>query len=133
MTDLDEVRDAILLIAKHPDCLEWKSFSDKGSDCCGPYTLNTEHEIREDAFALAAVKIVVTKGSALHLELARSIAQIIGCKYVTYDWMIKVLGRVIALGSYNEFCNTFKLSIEVRAGMIKRGLTRINSIAEAFA
>lgn len=122
MTDIDEVRAAIQLMAKHPHCIAWTDFGDKGNSCSGPFRLNSQDEIVEDAFALAAAKIAIPKYSALHHDLAKSVAQIIGAKYITYDWLVKVLGRIVAVGSFHEFCNLLRLSIAVKTDMDTRGL-----------
>jgi hypothetical protein len=118
VTDINEVRATVQLLAKHAECIAWTEFGDKGNSCCGPYRLDSEDEIKEDAFALAAVKMVVPKGSSIHHDLTRSVAQVIGLKRVKYDWLIKLLGRIVAVsGSYNEFLDMLKLSIAVKAGM----------------
>ncbi|MBU8763766.1 hypothetical protein KM868_09690 [Micrococcus luteus] len=118
MKDLNEIRAAAQMLVKHADCIAWTEFGDNGNSC-GPYTLDSEDEIKEDAFALAAVKIVVPKGSTLHYDLTRSVAQVIGCGYVTYDWIIKVLGRIVVVsGSYNDLHDMLKVTIARKANNV---------------
>ncbi|MDA8227042.1 MAG: hypothetical protein M0T74_04955 [Desulfitobacterium hafniense] len=133
MTDKIEVRRAIQQLLTHYDCVSWLDFGDRGNPCYAFYNFDTEEERIEDAYALAAVKIVMPKGSVLHLTLSRSVAQEIGCKYVTYDWLIKALSRIVGSSSYKELSDMVHLSVAVKAGMKQRGLTTISNVAEVFA
>ena len=132
MTDINEIGRAVYHLDRHPECFAWLDFGDKGNPCTGPYKLSSLAEIIEDATALAAVKIVMPKCSVLHNSLARKVAKNIGCKYVTYDWLIKVTERILVLSYYNDFMNMLALSLAVRTGMKQRGLSSISKIEEAF-
>ncbi|MBW9171219.1 hypothetical protein K2F43_08370 [Clostridium estertheticum] len=114
MKDKIEVRRAIQLLLKHIECVAWLEFGDRGNPCYDPYNFDTEEEHIEDAYALAAVKIVMPKGSVLHQKLSESVAQEIGCKYVTYDWLIKALSRIVASSSYKELADMMKTSLQMR-------------------
>jgi hypothetical protein len=133
MMNKNEVENTIKAMVNHSDCIAWQDFGDRGNSCCGPFKLETQEEVIEDALALANVKMVMPKGTTIHLELARSVADRIGCKYVTYDWLIKIVGRIVAVSSYQDFCNVLNLSIAVQDGMRQRGLTEIRCIEEALA
>lgn len=133
MTDKVEVRRALQLLLNQSHCVAWLDFGDRGNPCYDPYNFSTEEERLEDAYTLAVVKIVMPKKSALHQKLGRTVAQNIGCKYVTYDWLIKVLSRIVARSSYKELADMVHLSAIVKAGMKQRGLTMIKNVAEAFA
>jgi hypothetical protein len=133
MMNKNEAENTIKAMINHPDCIAWLDFGDRGNSCCGLFKLENQEEIIEDALALACVKMVMPKGTTIHLKLARLVADRIGCKYVTYDWLIKIVGRIVALGSYQDFCNMLNLSIAVKDGMRQRGLTEIRCIEEALA
>ena len=90
-----EVKRAIDLLLEHSDKIAWLDFGDKGNPCYNPYDFETEKERIKEAYSFAAVKIQIPKGSELHRKFGESIAQNIGCKYVTYDWLIKALSRII--------------------------------------
>jgi hypothetical protein len=123
MTDIIKVRRIVQLLLTHSDCVAWLDFGDRGNPCYAPYIFNTEEDRMKDAYSLAAMKIVIPKGSVLHLKLSKSVAQEIGCKYVSYDWLIKALGRIVAFTEYKELLGKIHLSEAVRANMKQRGLT----------
>ena len=100
MKKINEVRSAVILLSTYPENIAWLDFGDRGNACTGPFKLENEEEILEDALALAEVKISMPKGSKLHRELARSVAEILDCAWVTYDWLSKIVGRIVACGSY---------------------------------
>jgi hypothetical protein len=117
MRELNEVRKTVLLLSAYPENIAWSEFGDRGNACAGPFKLENEEELLEDALALAAVKISMPKGSMLHLNLARSVAKTLDCKWVTYDWLIKIVGRIVACGSLKDFIEMLTLSIAVKSGM----------------
>lgn len=117
MRDINEVRKAVVLLSAYPENIAWLDFGDKGSACSGLFILDNEDEKFEDAFALAAVKISMPKGSMLHLNLAGSVAKILDCKWVTYDWLSKIVGRIMACGSFQDFQDMIASSSAVQSGM----------------
>ena len=119
MRDLEEVKQAILLLSTHPQNIAWSDFGDRGNVCTGPFRLESDEEIVEDALALAAVKIAMPKGSPLHLKLSSAVARILGCNWVTYDWLIKIVGRIMACGSFQDFIEKNNLSIAMQSGYIQ--------------
>lgn len=132
MREINEVRKAVYLLSAYPENIEWSDFGDSGNACTGPFKLKDEEEILEDALALAAVKISMPKGSMLHLNLAHSVAKNLDSKWITYDWLSKIVGRIMACGSFQDFQDMIALSLAVQSGMKQRGLSTINSIDEAF-
>lgn len=72
------------------------------------------------------------KKSALFRSIERSLAQVTGSTWVTYDWTIKSISRAIAFCNFKELYDMIILSRVVRMEMAKRGLTQINSLSEAF-
>lgn len=132
MREINEVRKAVFLLSAYPENIAWLDFGDRGNACTGLFKLTDKEEILEDALALAAVKISMPKGFILHLNLARSVAKILDCKWVTYDWLSKIVGRIMACGSFQDFQDMIALSLAVQSCNKQRGLNTINSIDEAF-
>ncbi|WP_353892909.1 hypothetical protein PRVXH_002299 [Proteinivorax hydrogeniformans] len=132
MRDITEIGKTIILLSSYPENIGWLDFGDSGNACTGSFKLEDEEEILEDALAVAAVKCAMPKGSKLHNKLGSEVASIVGCNWVTYDWLIKIVGRIVAFTTLDEFRNMLNLSIAVKQGMKERGLSMINSIDEAF-
>lgn len=132
MKNINEVVKSLELLNKYPENIAWNDFSDRGNSCYSPYNISSK-ELNEEADSRAAVLKAMPKYSATHLSLSRSIAEIIGTKWVTYDWLCKILGRIIATAeSYSDFEKIIALSVEVKEKMKEKGLSTITSIEEAF-
>ncbi len=132
MKEISEVKKVLELINEYPENIAWKDFTDKGNSCYKPYRASSE-EINEEVDSRAAVLKVMTKNSSLHLDISKAVARILGVKWVTYDWLSKVIGRVISsVESYHEFDKAITLSVAVKQRMREKGLTTINSIEEVF-
>ena len=121
MRELSEFKEAVDLLSIYPESIAWSDFGDRGNACTGSFKLKDKEEIVEDALALAAVKICMPKGSMLHRKMARSVAKILNCRWVTYDWLIKVVARIVACGSYQDFKRMLSLSVAIKSGMKQRG------------
>jgi hypothetical protein len=117
MRDITEIGKSIVLLSTYPEIIAWSDFGDRGTTCTGPFKLKDGDEILEDAAALALVKISMPKGSMLHLNLAGSVAKILDCKWVTYNWLSKIVGRIIACGSFQDFQNMLALSLAAKSSM----------------
>lgn len=118
MNKVKDVKNSIELLKEYPKCWSWQDFGDKGNACSGPFILETEVDILEDAIRLAAVKIAMPKGTTLHQDLANSVATLLGNQWVTYDWLIKAVTRIISFSSsYEEFMELVNLSLAVQTGM----------------
>lgn len=128
MTDLHEIEEAISLLMDYPNCIAWQDFSDKGNTCCGKY-----QDGSIEAKNLGTVKLLIPKYSSIHVNLNESVSNLIGANWVTYDWLIKVVSRIVSVSSLSNFKQMLGLSILVKDGMKKRGLTEIQYIEEAFA
>lgn len=133
MTDIREVEKAVLLLSHNIDCFVWRDFSDIGNPCYSPYIFDTTDEMKEEAYTFAAVRIAMPKGSEIHQTLSGKVADSLDVQWVTYDWLIKGVSRIVAISSLQEFTNMINLSVLVKNGMVQRGLTKINNISEAFA
>jgi hypothetical protein len=132
MKNINEVNKALDLINKHPENIAWQDFTDNGNPCYNPYSVSSD-EMNEEADSRAAVLKAMPKNSLIHLSISQAVARLLGTKWVTYDWLSKIIGRIIAPAeSYHEFEKVIALSVAVQQGMRERGLTTINSIEEAF-
>lgn len=131
MTDFEEVQKALLLLSHNIDCFAWEDFKDTGSKCIDWFNLS--HTEQSD-FLITKMNVEMSmhKKSDLFCSMERSLAQVTGSTWVTYDWAIKAISRVIAFCNFNEFGEMITLSRMVRMGMTKRGLTQINSLSEVF-
>ena len=128
MTDIHEIKKAILLMIQCPHCIAWLDFTDKGNLCSGRYQDGIDESIN-----LGTVKLLIPKYSAIHGALSVSIANLIGADWVTYDWLIKVVSRVVSVSSLSDFTEMLNLAIAVKDGMRKRDLSEIRCIEEALA
>ncbi|MDD6963706.1 MAG: hypothetical protein PUJ52_01395 [Firmicutes bacterium] len=105
----------IQMLIRHHDCIAWEEFSDHGNPCVDPYVFDTKIERQEDALMHAAVKVALPKGSATHVRLAELVARDLNNKYVTYDWLIKTVSRVLGVTSLSELRKMIELSTTVKA------------------
>lgn len=128
--NLIETKKALQLIRSHPECISWLDFGDRGNPCIGRLdNLTNTTEIIQNAISLSNVKQAMPKFSSLHNAISKSVATIIGAEWVTYDWLSKILGRILE-EDYTTFINMFNFSIFVRRKMKEKGLTEISSLAE---
>ena len=125
-------RKGIQELINYHDCVAWLDFSDEGNPCYNPYSFDTHLERELDALQLAAVKVELAKGSYQHKLLVELVSKDIGKKYVTYDWLIKAVARILCGTSLTELHNMLELSKAVKAGMKTKGLTEIHSVEEAL-
>ncbi|WP_312833433.1 hypothetical protein [Sedimentibacter saalensis] len=131
MTDIREVQKALLLLSHNIDCLAWEDYKDSGSPCIDWFNLSSTEQ-RDYLTTKINVEMLMHKKSALFRSMERSLAQVTGSTWVTYDWTIKSISRAIAFCNFKEFYEMITLSRVVRMGMAKRGLSQINSFSEAF-
>lgn len=131
MTDIREVQKALLLLPHNIDCLAWEDFKDSGSPCIDWFNLSSTEQ-RDYLITKTNVEMIMHKKSALFRSMERSLAQVTGSTWVTYDWTIKTISRAIAFCNFKEFYEMITLSRVVKMGMVKRGLTQINSLSEVF-
>jgi len=130
--NLEETKKAIQLIIPHTDCIAWKDFSDRGNSCTGRLDrLTNSNDIEKNATSLSNVKQSMPKQSDLHFKLSPKVASEIGANWVTYDWLSKVLGRILE-DDFITFSHMLKLSICVRAKMKEKGLAEISSLKDLF-
>lgn len=128
MTNINDIKQGILLLNFFPECVAWQDFGDKGNSCSGLY-----EDGPEEACCLGIVKEIIPKNSPIHKQLSASVAKVLRAEWVTYDWLIKIISRIVAISSLQEFRKMMALSILLKARMAKRGLTQISSIAEVFS
>lgn len=131
MTDIREVQKALLLLSHNIDCLAWEDYKDSGSPCIDWFNLSSTEQ-RDYLTTKINVEMIMHKKSALFRSMERSLVQVTGSTWVTYDWTIKSISRAIAFCNFKEFYEMITLSRLVRIGMAKRGLSQIKSLSEAF-
>lgn len=117
MTDT-AVKQAIEnILIPYADCIAWEDMGDKGNPCYDPYHFDSPGEQQEAAYTVAAVLLAAPKGSRLHLELAKKIAQLLGNEYITYPWYVKAVSRVLAGNTYSQLLSMARLACTVKAGI----------------
>lgn len=133
MKSISEVNASIInILIPYCDCFVWSELSDKGNPCYDPYNFATKGEKYEAAFTLAAVMLAIPKNGSTHKTLAKKIADQLGNNWITYDWLIKAVGRLLSGTSYRELYLMAILSRKVKNGMKAKGLKQINSLQEAL-
>ena len=131
--NLDETKKALDKIKHNPECFVWQDFGDRGNPCTGRLdNLSTSIEIEKNALSLANVKQAMPKYSDLHSSLSKNVACEIGANWVTYDWLSKVLGRILE-DDFITFSHMLNLSICVRAKIEEKELVQISSLNELFS
>ena len=131
MMTLAETRVALLIIDRYPETIAWEDFGDLGNET-GRLDVLPPSQVAKNAISYAQVKTVMMKYSALHRSLSKSIAEEIGCKYVTYDWLTKALSRLLEDTTFASFCQMVNCSIFVKKRMKERRLTRISALDEVL-
>ena len=76
--------------------------------------------------------LAIPKNGSTHKTLAKKIADQLGNNWITYDWLIKAVGRLLSGTSYRELYLMAILSRKVKNGMKAKGLKQINSLQEAL-
>lgn len=133
-TDMrNKVRKGIQELIKYHSCVAWLDYGDDGNPCYDPYVFDTRVEREIDALTHAAVKVELAKNSSTHHLLAELVAKDVENEYVTYDWLIKIVARILCGTSVEQLHDMLELSNTVRNGMKEKGLTQISSIEEALA
>ena len=133
-TDMrNEVRKGIQELIKYHSCVAWLDYGDDGNPCYDPYVFDTRIEREVDALTHAAVKVELAKNSSTHHLLAELVAKDVKNEYVTYDWLIKIVARILCGTSVEQLHDMLELSNTVRKGMKEKGLTQISSIEAALA
>lgn len=131
MKSLSEVCKAInSVIIPYCDCIAWSDFSDKGNPCFDPYEFDSKAEEIEADLTHAFVMLAIPKGGDIHLKLAKEIANLLGNKYITYDWMIKATARVLSRTTAEELLSMAILSREIKDKMKAKGISQIDSVQE---
>ena len=131
MKSISEVNASIInILIPYCDCFVWSELSDKGNPCYDPYKFATKGEKYEAAFTHAAVMLAIPKGGDIHLTLAKEIANLLGNKYITYDWMIKATARVLSRTTAEELLSMAILSRKIKDKMKAKGISQIDSVQE---
>ncbi len=128
-----EVRAAIrCILIPYSDCIAWEDFGDAGNPCYDPYTFSSPSEANEAAITIAAVMLEIPKYSQIHNDLAHRVANELENKWVTYDWLIKAVARILTGATFDQLLSMAMLSRKVKDGMKAKGITQVKSIEEAL-
>ena len=105
----EEVIVCICIIRDNVPCFAWSDFSgDKG--CFNPASMSKEEWARL-SITQGIVYAVIKKGSELHKNLARKIANYLGKKFIGYDYLCKVISRILlCIDSHTELAYICSLS-----------------------
>ena len=88
-----EIIDSLALISKYPENIDWRY------DPCNV----SPREWNEEVDCRAAVLKAMPKHSNMHLRLSKRVADILGNQWITYPWLCRALGKIIATTeSYND-------------------------------
>ena len=129
----NKVRKGIQELIKYHSCVSWLDFGDGGNPCYNPCVFDTMAEREIDALTLAAVKVELAKNSSIHHLLAELVAKDVETKYVTYDWLIKIVARILCGTDLEQLHYMLELSNTIQNKMKEKGLTQISSIEEVLA
>lgn len=129
---IKKAQKGLELLERYHECIAWEDYSDRGNQCWNPYAFDTSNDREQDALWHAAVKVALAKGSATHIRLSELVAGYLENKYVTYDWLIKAVSRVLKGSSLDELREILILSEKVRAEMKAKGLNSIESLEQVL-
>lgn len=131
---LNEIKYCIReILIPYVDCFCWEDFGDKGNPCYDPYSFSSEQDRIDDADARRNVYLAMPKGSLTHNALGRGVAKTLDMHWVTYDWLVKAVGRILAGTTVSDLKEMVKLSELVRGEMRARGMDRIDSLSQLFS
>lgn len=123
------VEDKINIIRGNASNIAWLDFSDR-------FYIPLEQdeaERRENSLNHALIKIVMPHGSELHLSIMHEVAEHLGARWVTYDWLTKVLSRLFAPISCSELRQAVNLSCNIKEQMQRKNLNRVSSLQELYS
>lgn len=66
------------------------------------------------------------------LIIEKEIANLLGNKYITYDWCIKAIARVLLRTTADELLSMAILSRKIKDKMKSKGISHINSLQEVL-
>lgn len=112
----NETQHKIQILIQYHSLVDWRSFEDASHP--NPYLFSTRIAREEDGLYLAAVKVELAKGSYQHLLLSQLVACDIQKKYVHYDWLIKIVSRIVSCA--NTASDLLKMLLN---GTLNRGRT----------
>ncbi len=110
----------------------WNEFGDRGNSCYNPYIFDNPQEEVDAVLTRTAVLLAMPKGSHVHITLARVVAKAVDSAWVTYDWLAKIVARLLSGTSYNDLKKMVTIASAVQNGMKRKGLKEIHSIEEAL-
>lgn len=128
--NLQEGREALQLIAKHPETIVWEDFADYSTTSCIDWKNLSVSDNLMYLNSRTIVEQLLSRQSPLYKMIAEKVADLQGNKYVCYDWLMKALARSIAYCTFSEFQAMIELSISIQQAMRKKGVDTIHSIED---
>ena len=110
MKTQQQINNEISLVAKYPRCLAWKNFTNHCWQC---------DPDPEEHYTIAQVRVALSRDDARYLPLMKTVAAILEARWITYDKLTEVLGRIISLGEHQDFIRLIRQSVTIR---ISQGL-----------
>lgn len=107
----------------------WEDFSDKGNACYNPFVFNSEQEEIDLAMTRAAVQLAMPYGSQAHHILGQEVANLLGTKWVTYDWLAKAVSRLLSGVTYQELKKMVVLLEMVKKKMNRKDSRRLSQLS----
>lgn len=95
MKEIGELRRSIRLLIKYPHSFTYLDFGDRGNVCAKNLDRMTTDENIDYAESYAAVLVAMPKYSELHKHFAPVLATELGVKRLKYDYIVKLLARIL--------------------------------------
>ena len=96
-------------------------------------TFPNKSAIINNAIFYFNVQLSMPKGSEQHKKLSFAVKESLNMHRVpSYDWLIKVVSRILQVADYSSFKQMLMLAVAVRAKMKEQNLTQIDSLDEVF-
>ena len=113
----------IRLLCRHHAAVAWSELGDRGNPCVDWYSFETEEDRIQDALMLAATKVALPKGSDTHIYLSQLVASDVQAHFVTYDWLVKAVSRLLGSAELPELSRNLRLCEKIKANMKSQGIS----------
>lgn len=122
-----DIKTAVGIVEEYHDSFRFEEFGDRGNNCYTPYRDDSESV----NMMIAKVRNAIPKNGEMHLRLTRVLKIDLGVQRVAYDYLCKVLGRLLSgVESETSLLNICRLSRKVRAKMKEQNLKEIISLTD---
>ena len=118
----------VRILCRHHTAVAWSELGDHGNPCVDWYRFETEEERIQDALMLAATKVALPKGSDTHIKLSKLVASDLQAYFVTYDWLVKAVSRLLGGGGeLTELSGNLRLCEKIKSNMKAQGISQLNT------